>query len=80
MDNNISLRIYIRDGKLEHIVPEFPWEGQVNVEAITYDEHLDPASNSSVCQDRDCPEVLEHPLNDLHYHEYSSTAVIRAER
>tara|TARA_Y100000310_G_C19948079_1_gene475596 strand:+ start:14 stop:259 length:246 start_codon:yes stop_codon:yes gene_type:complete len=78
MENNISIRIYIQDGKLEQLVPEFPWEGQIDVQVIVHDEYLDPAGS---CEDKDCPEAPDpNALRQvLHYHDYFSTAVIRAE-
>jgi len=80
MENNISLRIYIKDGKLEQLVPEFPWEGQVDVQVIVHDEYLEEADS---CKDKDCPEAPDPNAHrqELHYHchDYFSTAVIRAE-
>ena len=38
--DTISLRIYIKDGKLDQVVPEHPWEGQVNVQAIYHEEFI----------------------------------------
>ena len=76
MENNISIRIYVKDGRLEHVVPEFPWEGQIDVQVIVHDEYLDPKDQPELCKDKDCPEV---DAEDYHYHDYFSTAVIRAE-
>ena len=81
MENNISIRIYIQDGKLEQLVPEFPWEGQIDVQVIVHDEYLDPVDVDGICKDKDCPEAPDpNALRQvLHYHDYFSTAVIRAE-
>ena len=76
MENNISIRIYVKDGRLEHVVPESPWEGQMDVQVIVHDEYLDPKDQPELCKDKDCPEV---DAEDYHYHDYFSTAVIRAE-
>ena len=32
--DTISLRIYIKDGKLDQVVPEHPWAGQVNSQVV----------------------------------------------
>ena len=79
MENNISIRIYIQDGKLEQLVPEFPWEGQIDVQVIVRDEYLE--IDDYICRDKDCPEAPDpNALRQvLHYHDYFSTAVIRAE-
>ena len=78
MENNISIRIYVKDGKLQHLVPEFPWEGQVDVQVIVHDEYLEEADS---CNDKNCPEAPDPNAlrQELHYHDYFSTAVIRAE-
>ena len=81
MENNVSIRIYIKDGKLEQLVPEFPWEGQIDVQVIVHDEYLDPKEVDGICEDKDCPEAPDPNAlrQELHYHDYFSTAVIRAE-
>ena len=38
--DTISLRIYVKDGKLDQVVPEHPWEGQVNIQAIYHEEFV----------------------------------------
>jgi hypothetical protein len=73
MENNISVRIYIKDGKLKHIVPEFPWEGQINAQVIYHDIEFDKL-DGDFCREFACPEGPE-----LHKHEGFGTAVIRAE-
>ena len=70
MENNISLRIYIKDGRLEQLVPEFPWEGQVDFQVI----YQSFPGKLSLCEKDECPEAP-----DAHWHDYFSTAVIRAE-
>jgi len=70
MENNISIRIYVKDGKLEHIVPEFPWEGQIDVQVV----YQSFPGKLSLCKEDKCPEGP-----DAHWHDYFSTAVIRAE-
>ena len=76
MENNISLRIYVKDGKVEQLVPEFPWEGQVDAQVIYHtDFPLESESRADmVCKEDKCPEGP-----DVHRHDYFSTAVIRAE-
>ena len=73
MENNISLRIYVKDGKVEQLVPEFPWEGQVDAQVIYHDVEFD-ALDGEFCSISECPEGPK-----LHWHDYFSTAVIRAE-
>jgi hypothetical protein len=84
MENYISIRIYIKDGKLEQVVPERPWEGQVDAQVIYHDEYLE--MDDYICKDEDCPETIfskdglpPGQVPDFHYHDYFSTAVIRAE-
>ena len=73
MENNISIRIYIQDGKLEQLVPESPWEGQIDVQVVYHDVEFDKL-DGELCSISECPEGPE-----LHRHDYYSTAVIRAE-
>jgi len=73
MDNNISVRIYIQDGTLKHIVPEFPWEGQISAQVVYHDIEFDKL-DGSFCREFACPEGPE-----LHKHDWFTTAVIRAE-
>jgi len=73
MENNVSIRIYIQDGKLEHIVPEFPWEGQIDVQVVYHDVEFDKL-DGKFCSTSECPEGPK-----LHWHDRFSTAVIRAE-
>jgi len=76
MENNISIRIYVKDGKVETVVPESPWEGQIGVQVIYHTDY--PLSSDKlepkVCKVEECPEGPE-----LHRHDRFSTAVIRAE-
>jgi hypothetical protein len=74
MENNISIRIYINDGKLDQLVPEFPWEGQIDVQVVYHDVEFDEL-DGEFCRLSECPEG-----HKLHRHDYFSTAVIRAER
>jgi len=73
MENNVSIRIYIKDGKLEQLVPEFPWEGQIDVQVVYHDVEFDKL-DGKLCREFACPDGPE-----LHKHDYFSTAVIRAE-
>jgi len=73
MENNISIRIYIENGKLEQLVPEFPWEGQIDVQVVYHDVEFDKL-DGKLCREFACPDGPE-----LHKHDYFSTAVIRAE-
>jgi hypothetical protein len=76
MENNISIRIYVKDGKVETVVPESPWEGQIGVQVIYHTDY--PLSSDKlepkVCKVEGCPEGPK-----LHRHDRFSTAVIRAE-
>jgi len=72
MENNISIRIYVKDGRLEHVVPESPWEGQIDVQVIY--QTFPGALSHNMCAEESCPEGP-----DFHWHDYFSTAVIRAE-
>ena len=73
METNISIRIYIENGKLEQLVPEFPWEGQIDVQVVYHDVEFDKL-DGKLCREFACPDGPE-----LHKHDYFSTAVIRAE-
>ena len=73
MENNISVRIYMENGKLDQIVPEFPWEGQIDVQVVYHDVEFDEL-DGEFCRLSECPEGPK-----LHRHDYFSTAVIRAE-
>jgi len=78
MENNISIRIYIQDGKLKQLVPEFPWEGQIDVQVVYHDVEFDEL-DGEFCSISECPEGPADGGPKLHYHDYFSTAVIRAE-
>jgi hypothetical protein len=74
---DISLRIYIKDGRLDQVVPEHPWEGQVNVHVVYEDDYFE--LDDGICKDQDCPDQTgawdERPS---HYHDWMSVAVFRA--
>ena len=74
MENNIGIRIYVRNGSIEHVVPESPWEGQMDIQIIIED---DKDSEDIQCQDDPVNPCPEGP--DPHRHKWWSTAVIRAE-
>ena len=65
MENNISIRIYMKNGKVEAVVPQWGWYGQVDVEVVT--------ALPKACKDKTCHE------DGPHRHETISTAVISAE-
>ena len=67
----ISLRIYIKDGKLSQVVPEHPWEGQVRLQ-IVYQSF---PGKLSLCQEHKCPEGP-----DAHWHDWMDVAVFRAKK
>ena len=73
--DTISLRIYVKDGKLDQVVPEHPWEGQVDVQVVYHtDFPLESDSRSDkVCKEDKCPEGP-----DVHRHDWMSVAVFRA--
>ena len=76
--DSISLRIYVKDGKVETVVPEFPWEGQVDVQVIyrtDYVNFISDRNSKKVCKEEECPEGPE-----LHRHDWMSVGVFRAER
>ena len=73
METNIAVRIYIKDGRLDAVVPEWPWQGQIDTEAIFYDQEYDEL-DGNLCQIQDCGAGPR-----LHRHDRMSTAVIRAE-
>jgi hypothetical protein len=72
MENNIAVRIYIEDGKLDAVVPERPWEGQIDTEVIFYDQEYEEL-DGDLCKIEDCGAGPR-----LHRHDHMSTAVIRA--
>jgi hypothetical protein len=51
----ISLRIYIQDGKLDQVVPEHPWEGQVSLQVVYHDVEFD-VLDGEFCSEDECPE------------------------
>ena len=73
--DSISLRIYVKDGKVNTVIPEFPWEGQVNVQIIYHfnQENLYPLKK--VCKEEECPEGPEP-----HWHDWASVGIFRANR
>ena len=76
--DSISLRIYVKDGKVETVVPEFPWEGQVDVQVVYHTDYVNFISDRNskkVCKEEECPEGPE-----LHRHDWMSVGVFRAER
>ena len=75
--DRISLRIYVKDGKVETVVPEFPWEGQVDVQVVYRTDYVTASDSHSkkVCKEEECPEGPE-----LHRHDWMSVGVFRAER
>jgi len=76
--DSISLRIYVKDGKVETVVPESPWEGQVDVQVIyrtDYVNFISDRNSKKVCKEEECPEGPE-----LHRHDWMSVGVFRAER
>ena len=76
--DRISLRIYVKDGKVETVVPEFPWEGQVDVQVVYHTDYVNFISDRNskkVCKEEECPEGPE-----LHRHDWMSVGVFRAER
>ena len=68
----ISLRIYIKDGKLDQVVPEHPWEGQVSLQVVYHDVEFDVLDNN-FCKESECPEGPE-----VHWHDWMDVAVFRA--
>ena len=75
--DSISLRIYVKDGKVNTVVPEFPWEGQVDVQVVYRTDYVTASDSYSkkVCKEEECPEGPE-----LHRHDWMSIGVFRAER
>ena len=76
--DSISLRIYVKDGKVETVVPEFPWEGQVDVQVVYHTDYVNFISDRNskkVCKEEECPEGPE-----LHRQDWMSVGVFRAER
>ena len=71
---DISLRIYIEDGKLDQVVPEYPWEGQVRLQVVYHDQEFDKL-DGGFCKEFACPEGP-----DLHSHDWMDVAVFRAPR
>ena len=71
--DSISLRIYVKDGKVETVVPEFPWEGQVDVQVIY--QTFPGALSHNMCAEESWPEGP-----DFHWHDWMSVGVFRAER
>ena len=71
---DISLRIYIKDGKLDTVVPEYPWEGQVRLQIVYHDQEFDKL-DGGFCKEFACPEGPE-----LHSHDWMDVAVFRATR
>ena len=73
----ISLRIYIKDGRLDQVVPEHPWEGQVRLQVVYHDEYLEEEDS---CQDQDCPEAPDPNAlrKQFHWHDWMDVAVFRA--
>jgi len=71
----ISLRIYIKDGRLDQVVPEHPWEGQVSLQVVYGTDFPLPSDkqSSKVCKDDKCPEGPE-----VHWHDWMDVAVFRA--
>jgi hypothetical protein len=67
----ISLRIYIKDGKLDQVVPEHPWEGQVSLQVV----YQSFPGKLSLCQEHKCPEGP-----DAHWHDWMDVAVFRAKK
>ena len=73
----ISLRIYIKDGRLDQVVPEHPWEGQVRLQIVyhvakggaKFNDKLD----NNFCKESECPEGPE-----VHWHDWMDVAVFRA--
>ena len=72
--DTISLRIYIQDGKLDQVVPEHPWEGQVNLQVVYHDVEFDKL-DGKFCSEGECPDGPE-----LHWHDWMSVAVFRANK
>ena len=72
--DTISLRIYIQDGKLDQVVPEHPWEGQVNLQVVYHDVEFDKL-DGKFCKEFACPDGPE-----LHWHDWMSVAVFRANK
>ena len=70
--DSISLRIYVKDGKLDQVGPESPWEGQVDVQVVYHDVEFD-VLDGEFCSEDECPEGPEH-----HRHDWMSVAVFRA--
>ena len=70
----ISLRIYIKDGKLDQVVPEYPWEGQVRLQVVYHDQEFDKL-DGGFCKEDPCPEGPE-----LHWHDWMDVAVFRAKK
>ena len=68
---DISLRIYIKDGKLDAVVPEHPWEGQVSLQVV----YQSFPGKLSLCQEHKCPEGP-----DAHWHDWMDVAVFRAKK
>ena len=71
---DISLRIYIKDGKLDQVVPEYPWEGQVRLQVVYHDQEFDKL-DGGFSKEFACPEGP-----DLHSHDWMDVAVFRAPR
>ena len=69
---DISLRIYIKDGKLDQVVPEHPWEGQVSLQVVYHDVEFD-VLDGEFCSEDKCPEGPK-----LHWHDWMDVAVFRA--
>ena len=67
----ISLRIYIKDGRLDQVVPEHPWEGQVRLQVV----YQSFPGKLSLCKEDKCPEGP-----DAHWHDWMDVAVFRATR
>ena len=70
----ISLRIYIKDGQLDQVVPERPWEGQVSLQIVSHDVEFDKL-DGKFCKEFGCPEGPE-----LHRHDWLDVAVFRADK
>ena len=72
--DTIGLGIYMNDGKLDQVVPEHPWEGQVNIQVVYQTEFpLDSDKKASkLCKDEECPEAPE-----VHRHDWMAVGVFR---